>query len=328
MGVIETKALTKRFGELTAVDRVTLSVNEGEIFGLLGPNGAGKTTLISMLVTLKAPTSGEATVNGFGITSDPDSVRRGIGIVFQDPSLDEELTAYENLELHAVMYGVPAEERDGKIKEVAALVELTDRLNDLVKTFSGGMRRRFEIARSLLHCPKVLFLDEPTIGLDPQTRRHVWDYVKRLRNEKGVTIVLTTHYLEEADALCDRIAIIDLGKIVALDTPKNLKDSLGGDVIEAECANSDRLAAALAKKEWARDAKAVQGKVVLKVKNGEKRVPEVVEIAAKHGIAVESVALRKPALDDVFLHYTGRGIREERGSAMERMRIRRRAWHR
>lgn len=319
--------MTKKFGDFTAVDAVTLSVDEGEIFGLLGPNGAGKTTLISMLVTLKHPTAGGASVNGFDIARDPDSVRRSIGIVFQDPSLDEELTAYENLELHAVMYGMPKAERDAKIKEVVALVELSDRLNDLVKTFSGGMRRRLEISRSLLHNPKILFLDEPTIGLDPQTRRHVWDYVKRLRNEKGVTLVLTTHYLEEADALCDRIAIIDAGKNVALDTPKRLKDSLGGDVIEAECDNPKKLAAALKGKAWAKDVKATEGKITFKVEAGEKRVPEVIAAANAKGITVDSIALRKPALDDVFLHYTGRGIREEKSSATDAMRMRRRAWH-
>ena len=242
---IETDNLTKKFSDLTAVDNVSLKVNEGEIFGLLGPNGAGKTTLISMLVTLKKPTSGTAKVNGFDIHKNPDGVRKSIGIIFQDPSLDEELTAFENLELHAAMYGISKAEREKRIIEVIETVELKDRLNTVVKTFSGGMRRRLEIARALLHYPKVLFLDEPTIGLDPQTRKHVWDYIKKLKEEHGITILLTTHYMDEADSLCDRIAIIDQGKVIVLDSGKALKDSLGGDTLKIETNQAEKLQNAL-----------------------------------------------------------------------------------
>ncbi|HII38833.1 TPA: ATP-binding cassette domain-containing protein, partial [Candidatus Micrarchaeota archaeon] len=253
--LIQVDALSKKFGSFTAVDGVSFEVRQGEVFGLLGPNGAGKTTLISMLVALKKPSSGRALVNGFDVATQADEVRNSIGIVFQDPSLDEELTARENLELHVVMYGMPSSARAARIAEVARIVGLEDRLDSVVKTFSGGMRRRLEIARSLLHYHKILFLDEPTLGLDPQTRKHVWDYVRRLKKEHGMTIVLTTHYLDEADSLCDRIAIVDGGKVVALGSPDALKNKLGGDVIEVESSDGACLAESLAKQEWVRQAK-------------------------------------------------------------------------
>jgi len=326
LNAIETRELTKKFGALTAVDAVSLQVAEGEIFGLLGPNGAGKTTLISMLVTMKRPTSGKALVNGFDVVKNPSDVRKSIGIVFQDPSLDEELTAFENLELHSAMYGIPREEREKRIVEVMETVELKDRLHDLVKTFSGGMRRRLEIARGLLHYPKILFLDEPTLGLDPQTRIHVWEYIRKLKKEHGITIVLTTHYLDEADGLCDRIAIIDRGKIIALDSSAALKNSLGGDVLSVETTAPEKFESAVKKLGWVKSSKTDDGVVSLRLERGENRIPDLMDVARTQGIHVNSVSLHKPTLDDVFLHYTGRAIREESFSGKDAMRLRRRAW--
>jgi len=326
MNAIEINNLTKKFGELTAVDSVSVSVKQGEIFGLLGPNGAGKTTLISMLVTMKKPTAGKATVNGFDIAEQPDEVRKSIGIIFQDPSLDEELTAYENLELHAAMYGVAQSEIKKRINEVIEMVELKDKANEIVKTFSGGMRRRLEIARGLLHYPKILFLDEPTVGLDPQTRKHIWEYVKKLKDERGVTVVLTTHYMEEADSLCDRVAIIDNGKIITLNSPTELKNSLGGDTIVIATSKAAELAAKAKKFKWAKEVTPHDGKLTIRVANGEKKIPLLIEAARKSKISIQSVSLHKPTLDDVFLHYTGKTIREEERSTKESIRIRTRAW--
>jgi len=326
---IETEALTKKFGQLTAVDNVSIKVGKGELFGLLGPNGAGKTTLISMLVTMKKPTSGLAMVNDLDVSKHASGVRKSIGIVFQDPSLDEELTAYENLEMHCAMYGVEKAEREKRINEVIEAVELKDRLKDVVKTFSGGMRRRLEIARGLLHYPSVLFLDEPTIGLDPQTRTHIWGYIKKLKEEHGITIVLTTHYLDEADNFCDRIAIIDYGKIIAMDTPAALKNSMGGDMIEVESTKTDELIEMAKELEWVKETKkSVEGKVLLRVELGEQKIPELMNLCSKAGIPIRSISLRKPTLDDVFMKYTGRVIRDEAASARDAMRVRRKAWGR
>ena len=285
-----------------------------------------KTTFISMLVTMKKPTSGEAKVNGFDIVRQSSAVRKSIGIVFQDPSLDEELTAFENLDLHGAMYGVPSGERRKKIDEVIATVGLKDKLHDVVKNFSGGMRRRLEIARGLMHSPKVLFLDEPTIGLDPQTRKHVWEYIKKLKQEHGITIVLTTHYMDEADRVCDRIAIIDRGKIIALGTPDELKSSFGGDTVVINTSSAQKFQTALKGVKWIKEAKPHDGKITLIVDRGEKRIPFLLNAARKKKINVDSVSLHKPTLDDVFLHYTGKTIREEAVSIKESMRIRRRAW--
>jgi ABC-2 type transport system ATP-binding protein len=228
---IETSELTKRLNRLVAVDKLNIVVQQGEVFGLLGPNGAGKTTTISMLCTILKPTSGSARVNGFDIVKQDTQVRKSIGIVFQDPSIDDRLTDKENLYMHANLYGVPPGEQKSRIDRVLKLVELDARANDLLRTYSGGMRRRLEIARGLIHYPKILFLDEPTIGLDPQTREHIWSYLDDLRKTHDITMILTTHYMEEADRLSDRIAIMDYGKIVASGTPAKLKDTLEGDVI-------------------------------------------------------------------------------------------------
>jgi ABC-2 type transport system ATP-binding protein len=224
VSVIEVKNLTKKFGDFTAVDNVSFSVEKGKIFAFLGPNGAGKTTTIKMLTTLLAPTAGEVSVNGFHLENQRDEVRKSFGIVFQDPSLDDDLTAYENMEFHAVLYGVPKSGRQGRIEELLKLVDLSDRSGDLVKTFSGGMKRRLEIARALIHTPKILFLDEPTVGLDPQTRNHIWSYVLDLSKKEGVTVFLTTHYMEEAEKMADRVVIIDHGKIIDTGTPAELKE--------------------------------------------------------------------------------------------------------
>src|SRR3989304_1475288 len=230
MASIVVEGLSRRFGEFTAVDSISFDVRQGEIFGFLGPNGAGKTTTINMLCTLLRPTAGRARVNGFDVAAEPAKVPQSIGLIFQDPSLDEQLTGLENLRFHAMLYGVAAKAFVSRAQEMLAIVDLADKARALVRTYSGGMKRRLEIARGLLHHPKVLFLDEPTLGLDPQTRRHIWDYLRRLRAERGVTMFMTTHYMDEAEN-CDRIAIIDHGKIVAVDTPENLKALVGGVVI-------------------------------------------------------------------------------------------------
>lgn len=323
---IEVKGLSKIYGgELRAVDNVSISVEEGRIFGLLGPNGAGKTTLISMLVTMRRPTSGKATVNGFDILHESGQVRNSIGIVFQDPSLDEDLTARENMEIHAAMYGVPKAGRSKKIIELMTMVGLDDKLNLQVKTFSGGMKRRLEIARGLLHEPKVLFLDEPTIGLDPQTRVGIWDYIVKLNKDKGVTIILTTHYMDEADKVCSEVAIIDHGKIIAVGTPESLKNKLGGDVISLTCDGGDGCITELSKQSWVKSAIKHDGFIDVRVEKGEEKIPIVLKLAEKHGMAVGSVSLRKPSLDDVFLHYTGKTIREDEADPRDRMRLRMRA---
>ncbi len=328
MYAIETKNLTKKFGELTAVDNVSIRVEEGEIFGLLGPNGAGKTTLISTLVTMRKPTAGKAFVYGFNVLTSPDETRNSIGIVFQDPSLDEELTAYENLEMHAALYGIPKKERERRILELIKTVELEDRLHDIVKTFSGGMRRRLEIARGLLHHPKVLFLDEPTLGLDPQTRKHIWDYILKMKKEHRTTVVLTTHYMDEADTLCDRISIIDHGRIIAGGKSDELKNSLGGDVIVIQASESEKLKPLLENLKWVKEARLHNGNITVGVEAGEKKIPLITNIARERDIEIKSISLHKPTLDDVFLHYTGRTIRSENASVKDSLRIRRRAWRR
>jgi len=323
---IEAKGLTKAYGDFTAVDSVSLSVEAGTIFGLLGPNGAGKTTLISMLVTMRRPTSGTALVNGFDISKQADSVRKSIGIVFQDPSLDDELTARENLEIHASMYGISKDIRDERIAELMGIVELGDRLNVVVKKFSGGMKRRLEIARGLLHHPKVLFLDEPTLGLDPQTRASIWEYIKKLNKSESITIILTTHYMDEADKVCDKLAIIDHGKIITVDAPESLKNKLGGDVISLKCSDGDPRVSRLLGLGWVKSAVKHNGYIDVRVEKGEEKIPALMRFMEKEGITVESVSLRKPSLDDVFLHYTGRTIREGEADPRAGMRLRRKAW--
>lgn len=232
MSIIEVKNLTKKFGNFTAVNDISFNVEEGKIFAFLGPNGAGKTTTIKMLTTLLDPTHGEVKINNFNLKNQRDDVRRSFGIVFQDPSLDDELTAYENMDFHAILYGEPKSTRGGRIEELLKLVDLWDRKKDLVKTFSGGMKRRLEIARALIHTPKIIFLDEPTVGLDPQTRNHIWSYVVNLSKKEGVTVFLTTHYMEEADKMADNVVVIDHGKIIGSGTPEELKKNTGTNSLE------------------------------------------------------------------------------------------------
>jgi ABC-2 type transport system ATP-binding protein len=312
---VETENLTKKYNDLLAVDQLNLQIREGEIFGLLGPNGAGKTTTLSMLATLLKPTTGTARVNSYDITSQPSEVRQSIGIVFQDPSSDDILTGWENLYLHSLMFGVPKEERKKRIDYVLSLVDLTDRSGDIVKKYSGGMRRRLELARGLLHNPRILFLDEPTLGLDPQTREHIWKYIENLVRAERVTIIITTHYMEEADRLCNRIAIIDHGRVVALDSPSNLKSKLGGEVIRLQTRSPtlDRIK----ELQYITSVSKTDKAVVLTVKNASAHLQEILSKVGQ----VESVEIRTPTLNDVFLHYTGRDIREEagEGGVMERI---------
>ncbi len=321
MIAIKVENLTKRFNGSIAVDNISLSINSGEVFGLLGPNGAGKTTIISMLSTMLKPTSGSASVNNFDILKNEDDVRKSIGIVFQDQSLDEELTAYENMDFHGRLYRVPKKVRQKKIIELLKLVELENKKNNLVKTFSGGMRRRLEIARGLLQEPKVLFLDEPTLGLDPQTRNSLWEYIKKLNTEKGITIILTTHYMEEADRLCDRVAIIDKGKIIALDASEKLKEGMGGDVITIKSSERDRLYAKINELSWVKRAEPHDDSVTISLQNAEKRVVDIVNLASSNGISIDTISIHKPTLEDVFLHFTGRTIREEESSTKDKMRM-------
>jgi daunorubicin resistance ABC transporter ATP-binding subunit len=315
MEVIKVKNLVKKYNGLTAVDHISFSVEKGEIFGFLGPNGAGKTTTINILATLLAPTEGEVYVNNFNILTQKDQVRKSIGLVFQDPSLDDRLTAEENLYFHARLYQVPADEYKKRMVEVLALVDLLDRRKDMVKTFSGGMKRRLEIARGLIHHPAILFLDEPTLGLDPQTRAHLWDYILRLKQEKQMTIFMTTHYMNEAE-YCDRLVIIDYGKIVAFDTPDNLKKAVGGDIIILESPQPQQLKQEI-KQKYGLEAKEENGAITIEISNGKTFLPRLFdELTTK----VTSVSLREPTLDDVFLHLTGRKIRDEEASPLERMR--------
>ena len=323
MAAIELEGLTKKFDGFTAVDGIDLEIKEGELFALLGPNGAGKTTTISMLATLLKPTGGKAFVNGYDVVKDAEKVRHSIGIVFQDPSLDDQLTARENLDIHGRLYHMPGEKRARKIGKVLEMVDLADRADSLVKTFSGGMRRRLEIARGLMHSPEVLFLDEPTLGLDPQTRRHIWDYIRKL-NEEGVTVLLTTHYMEEADELADRVVIIDRGRIVAEGTPSSLKDSVGGDVIKISCDNPEELKKAIEECgcEIADEPSLTENGIVIHARRAEELIPRIFDISNGKGIGVKSITYKEPSLEDVFLHYTGRAYREEEGSEKERMKMR------
>ena len=326
--IIETNQLTRLFNGLTAVDKLDVTVDSGEIFGLLGPNGAGKTTTINMLCTILKPTSGSARVNGFDIAKEAMQVRKSIGIVFQDPSIDDRLTGRENLYMHANLYSVPTSEQRDRINRILKLVELEDRADDLMRTYSGGMRRRLELGRGLIHYPKVLFLDEPTVGLDPQTRDHIWTYIKELKQTHDITIVLTTHYMDEADKLSDRIGIIDHGKLIALDNPTKLKETLEGDVITIKCAKIDELTALLAEKLGLTQSRIIEGTLEIAVRGGRTLMPRIMEVAAAQGFFIDSILLREPNLEDVFLHYTGRNIRADSSrelhgfSAIQRRKIR------
>jgi ABC-2 type transport system ATP-binding protein len=318
MSAIEVDHLTKKFGDLVAVDEITFQVQEGEIFGLLGPNGAGKTTLIRMMTTLTPPTSGTARIAGHDILNDPDGVRMSLGVIPQAMTSDPELTAEENMLIHAKLYGVPASERGQLITDLLESVDLIKFRSALVRTFSGGMRRRLEIARGLVHSPKILFLDEPTTGLDPVSRTNVWEMIRGLREKANLTILLTTHYMDEADKLCERIAIVDHGKLVGLDTPTRLKDSVPGtDTVEVEFENApaDWLQQ-LEKLPHAADVKQRDGVVRVSSHDGPSTVAGLMDLARARKVTVKRVTVESTTLDDVFLHYTGRELRDEaRGSA-------------
>lgn len=321
--VIEARALRKQFGKpdqkdargrpkgVRAVDGIDLEVRQGEIFGLLGPNGAGKSTTLGMLVTIHRPTSGTARVAGLDVAKEPSRVRRHVGIVFQEPSLDTVLTARENLYLHGRLYGVPSSRLRQRSDEMLRLVGLESRADDQVKKFSGGMKRRLEVARGLMHQPEVLFLDEPTLGLDPQTRGHIWDYIRRLRDETRTTIVLTTHYMDEADALCDRLAIIDHGKIVALGTPAELKASLGGDLIILTNPTATR--AEFESLPFVRSIEEVENRLHLTVENAPIHLAAIVATTGP----VASVEVRPARLEDVFIAKTGHAMRDDSGERGE-----------
>jgi len=302
---VAVEGLSKRYGDLEAVKGIGFEVAAGEVFGFLGPNGAGKTTTIGMLCTLVRPTGGAARVAGHDIVGERDEVRRNIGLVFQDPTLDAYLTAEQNLRFHGELYGLPREAMNERIAQVLRMVDLTDRKDGKVETFSGGMRRRLEIARGLLHSPRVLFLDEPTVGLDPQTRAAIWGYIRQLKETEDITIFLTTHYMEEAE-YCDRIAIIDHGEIVVLDTPENLKGSVGEDRVRI-VTDDDEAAIAALRDRFGIDAGVHEGSVTFAVASGEAFVPR---LFAELGVAIRSVHVARPSLDDVFMNYTGTTIRD------------------
>ena len=300
----------KRFGKVVAVDGLSLSIREGEVFGLLGPNGAGKTTTIRLLLGLTRPTQGRVRVCGYDVASHPQAVRRCVGYVSQEIAVDPYLTARENLMVFAGLYHLRGSERARRVQEVLELVGLADRADDLVRTFSGGMKKRLDIACGLLHRPRVLFLDEPTLGLDVETRRRVWEFLTGLAGQ-GLTVLLTTHYLEEADRLCHRVAIVDRGRLQAVGSPQELKAALGGDVLKLRLADDSRLQVAaevLAALGCVASVRSVDGMLVARVHSNEAALPQVMEALGRAGISVEAVSLSQPTLDDVFLAYTGRRL--------------------
>ena len=302
--------LTKSYGDLVAVDGVDFEVAAGEVFGFLGPNGAGKSTTIKMLCTLVEPTSGTAQVAGYDIVRERDEVRRNIGLVFQDPTLDQYLTAEQNLRMHAELYGVPRAALRDRMTQVLEMVGLEERRKARVSTYSGGMKRRLEIARGLLHAPRVLFLDEPTVGLDPQTRSSIWRYINDLRRREDITIFLTTHYMDEAE-FCDRIAIMDHGRIVVMDTPEALKASVGKDRVQITT-DDDEAARAALQSRFDLSSQIAEGQVTFAVPAGEAFVPR---LFAELGVPIKSVSVSRPSLDDVFMSYTGTTIRDAEAAA-------------
>lgn len=314
MDVIEASNLVKRFGKLEAVKGVSFSVKEGEIFGFLGPNGAGKTTTINILCTLLKPTDGQAKVNGYDVIKERSQVRQSIGLVFQEPTLDDYLTAEQNLRFHGYAYGIPKNVLEPRLKELLEMMELWDRRKGKINTYSGGMKRRLEIARGLLHHPRVLFLDEPTLGLDPQTRRRIWDYIHDLRKRENLAIFMTTHYMDEAEN-CDRIAIIDYGRTVALDTLEKLKDGVGGDVISIKTEDNEE-AMRLLEGQYKLKPGIENGIISFTVPHGEEFLPKFV---SGFPLRLLSIGLRRPTLEDVFLKLTGRNIREQEVDSMQQM---------
>ena len=299
--MITVKNLVKKYADFKALDGLSFEVNENEIFGLLGPNGAGKTTLIHILATLLKPTEGGAIVNGFDVLHNATKVRQSIGVVFQAPSSDDILTGYENLKVHALLYGIPRKLREKRISEVLELVGLEDRKNDQVKKYSGGMRRRLEIARGLLHHPKVFFLDEPTLGLDPKSRETMWKYIKKMVREEKVTIILTTHYMEEADMLCDRIGFITNGKIIALDSPSKLKQEIGGDIVKITFKDRIPLDKDFTKFDFVHKVERKENSVIIYME----KVNSNLHMLIKDLDGVQTIEYKKPTLNDVFLKLSG-----------------------
>jgi ABC-2 type transport system ATP-binding protein len=311
---IQARELTKRFGAFTAVDHVSFEVRRGELFGLLGPNGAGKTTLSRMLTTLIVPTSGQGLVAGFDVARDPVRVREAIGVIPQALTSDLDLTGWENVDIYGGFYNLGRRVRRKRAQHLIHMVGLTERANDLVQTYSGGMRRRLEIARGLIHSPEVLFLDEPTIGLDPQSRRAVWDLLEQLRRETGLTISLTTHYMDEAETLCDRIAIVDGGKIIAIGTPAELKAMVkGSDRIELEVvADPEKIVALLRGQPGVHDVtRDPDGPIIVSVDDGAHAMPKIIGEIENAGAKVSSIKLERMSLEDVFIRFTGRRLRDE-----------------
>jgi ABC-2 type transport system ATP-binding protein len=310
--VIETIDLVKKFKDVVAVNKVSFKVMRKEIYGLLGPNGAGKTTTINILITLLKPTSGQAFVDGIDVVKSPEKVRKKIGVVFQDPSLDMFLTAYENMYIHGKIYGLGGRELNKRIKELLDFVELKPFADKVVRYFSGGMRRRLEIARALLHDPDILILDEPTLGLDPQTRNKIWEYIKSVRKERGITILMTTHYMDEAEFLCDRISIMDHGRIIAEGTPEQLKSIIGSDVVLIKFSDSQKpmcldndLDGAIS------SCRSVSGnRVELVVRDAVKTLPKIFEEYERKGLVIEEISYRRPTLNEVFIYLTGRELRD------------------
>jgi ABC-2 type transport system ATP-binding protein len=326
--VIIAEELTKVFNKsLVAVDHISFRVKSSEIFGFLGPNGAGKTTTISMLITVLRPTEGTASVLGYDIVRQANDVRKVIGVVPQEYTADEDLTGYENIMLCADLYGIPREIAKKRALELLEMVELTQFKDKRVETYSGGMRRRLELACGLINRPKVLFLDEPTLGLDVQTRTATWNYIHKLKEEYGMTIFMTTHYLEEADALCDRIAIIDKGRIVSIGTPRELKDSLGGDIITISIKESVDVSELIRGVAHVKDVKKENGSYRIKAEFGEVTAPLIIEALRKGGYTVTRLSLTEPTLNEVYLEYTGRTLRDSEESKeairMQRMILRR-----
>jgi ABC-2 type transport system ATP-binding protein len=315
--------LTKAFGKFVAVDHINFEVKEGEIFGFLGPNGAGKSTTIKMLTTVLKPTEGTAIVNGYDIIKEPAKVRNSIGVVPQEFTADEDLTGWENMMLMAGLYGIKKDVAKERAKELLDMVELTQAMNRKVQTYSGGMRRRLEIAMSLISRPKILFLDEPTIGLDAQTRSAIWNYIMKLKKEYGMTIFVTTHYLEEADLYADRIAIIDHGKILAIGSPKELKESVGGDVITLNTSNDDETMKLLQNLDGIIDIRKVDNMLRIKVKDGEEMAPKILEKLIKSGVKVLKMSITEPTMDEVYMEYTGRKMRDEEADSKEVFALRR-----
>jgi ABC-2 type transport system ATP-binding protein len=315
--------LTKRFGKSVAVDHINFEVYEGEIFGFLGPNGAGKSTTIKMLTTVLTPSEGTAIVNGYDVIKQPAHVRQSIGVVPQEYTADEDLTGWENMMMMAGLYGIPKKVAEERSKELLEMVELTYAAKRKVETYSGGMRRRLEIAMSLISRPRILFLDEPTLGLDAQTRAAIWQYIMKLKEEYKMTIFVTTHYLEEADMYGDRIAIIDKGKILAIGSPKELKEKIGGDLVSLQTNNDELAIKVVSSIDGILNVKKANDGIRIKVRNGEEKAPEILESLVKNGIKVSRMSITEPTMDEVYMEFTGKRLRDEDASAQEMFAFRR-----